>query len=192
MDHDHPVDLMGRLSNPPDPLETLAGQGTAGARATRPKASKLAKRAPSASAPNVGKETGRLSNPSITSTGECASAQIGLAAEQSRPRPVQKRLHRSEVDELVAAYRAGASVEALAERFGVHQTTAVAHLRRQQVERRAAFTAWDHDDLSAAAAHYASGASLASVAARFGVDPSTVANRFRRAGVAVRPRRGWA
>lgn len=93
---------------------------------------------------------------------------------------------------MVAAYRAGASVEELAERFGVHRTTAVAHLRLRQVQRRAAFTAWDHDDLSAAAAHYASGASLASVAARFGVDPSTVANRFRRAGVAIRPRRGWA
>lgn len=57
---------------------------------------------------------------------------------------------------------------------------------------RTSWTAWDHDALTAAAALYTSGASLAAVAARFGVDASIVANRFRRAGVAVRPRRGWA
>jgi len=33
---------------------------------------------------------------------------------------------------------------------------------------------------------------LAGVADQFGIDAQTVANRFQRAGVAVRPRRGWA
>jgi transposase len=105
-----------------------------------------------------------------------------MAATPERPAPsrTQKRLRGVEVDELVAAYQTGDSIEGLAEHFGVHRTTVMAHLRRREVELRAAFTAWDHDDLRAAAAHYASGASLASVAARFGVDPSTVANRLRR------------
>ena len=95
------------------------------------------------------------------------------------------------MDELVAAYQTGDSVEELAEHFGVHRTTVIAHLGRRQVQLRSTFTTWDHDALTAAVAYYASGASLATVAARFGVDPSTVANRFRRAGVVVRPRRGW-
>lgn len=93
--------------------------------------------------------------------------------------------------QLIAAYTAGDSVEQLAERFGVHRTTVIAHLDRRKIERRTAPTAWDHAALTAAAASYVSGESLAAVAARFGVDPSTVANRFRRAGIAIRPRRGW-
>ena len=92
-------------------------------------------------------------------------AQDSGATEKSRPSRAQKRLRSAEVDELVAAYRAGDNVEVLAERFGVHRTTAMAHLRRRQVELRAAFTAWDHDALSAAAVLYASGESLAAVAA---------------------------
>lgn len=95
-----------------------------------------------------------------------------------------------EVDELVAAYKAGDGLEELAERFGVHRTTVRAHLERGKIERRTASTAWDHAALTAAA-HYASGESLAAVAVRFGVDPSRVANRFRRAGIAIGPRRGW-
>jgi hypothetical protein len=185
------VDLIGRLSNPPDPLETLAGQGIAGSTETGEKASKRAKSAPGPSASTDRKETGRLSNPSIEWTGMRTAAQDSTATEQPNPSRAQKRLHGEQVDELVAAYRAGDSADELAERFGVHRTTAMAHLRRRQVELRAGFTAWDHNALTAAAALYASGASLAAVATGFGVDASTVANRFRRAGVAVRPRRGW-
>jgi hypothetical protein len=150
------------------------------------------KHAPSRSGPGGREEKGRLSNPSSESIAAGSSGQIAAGREQARPSPAQKQLCRAEVDELVDAYRAGDCVAELAERFGVHRTTATAHLRRRQVDFRAAFTAWDHDALTAAAALYASGASLAAVAARFGVDASTVANRFRRAGVAVRPRRGWA
>jgi transposase-like protein len=171
------VDLMGRLSNPPDSLEILAGQGIADFGASRGKAPKRAKRTPSASRSDRWEEKGRLSNPSIEPMG---------------PHRTQTRLRSVEVEELVAAYRAGDNVEQLAERFGVHRTTVLAHLGRRQVQLRPTFTCWDHDDLTAAVALYASGASLASVAAQFGVDPSTVANRFRRAAIAIRPRRGWA
>ena len=183
---------MGRLSNPPEPLETLAGQGITGASETREKASKRAKRTTGRSAPGDRGETGQLSNPSIERSGlrspvqpSATTARPGLHRTQTRLRPV-------EVDDLVAAYRAGDSVKQLADRYGVHRTTVIAQLGRQEVQLRPTFTSWDHDALTAAVAYYASGASLATVANRFGVDPSTVANRFRRAGITIRPRRGWA
>jgi transposase-like protein len=182
---------MGRLSNPPGTLETLAGQGIAGSGETREKPSNQAKDAPNPSGTDDREETGRLSNPSTHSIGMRPTARASTTAEQPRPSRTQKRLLRVEVDELIAAYKAGDGVEELAERFGVHRTTVRAHLDRRKIERRTVPTAWDHDDLTAAEAIYASGESLASVAARFGVDPSTIANRFRRAGVPVRPRRGW-
>jgi hypothetical protein len=183
---------MGRLSNPPETLEFLAGQGIACSSETRENAAKRAKRARSPSGSGDREETGRLSNPSIEPTGMVTAAHAPASTEQPRPRRTQKRLRGVEVDEMVAAYRTGDSVDELAERFDVHRTTAMAHLRRRRVEPRVPFTAWDPEALTAAAALYASGASLVVVAARFRVDPSTVANRFRRAGVTIRPRRGWA
>jgi hypothetical protein len=183
---------MGRLSNPPVPLETLAGQGIAGSRETRERAPSRPDRALGASAQGDREERGRLSNPWIEPTTVRGAEQASAATARPGPHRTQTRLHTVEVDELVAAYRAGDGVEQLAERFGVHRSTVLAHLGRRQVQLRSTFTTWDHDALTAAAAaYYASGASLATVAARFGVDPSTVANRFRRAGVAVRPRLGW-
>ena len=182
---------MRRLLIPPESLESLAGQGIAGSGDTRENGSKRPKRVRSPSGSGDEKETGQLSNPSIESTGIPAAAPIPATTDRAGPHRTQKRLRTAEVDELVAAYQTGDSVEELAKHFGVHRTTVIAHLGRRQVQLRSTFTTWDHDALTAAVAYYASGASLATVAARFGVDPSTVANRFRRAGVAVRPRRGW-
>jgi lambda repressor-like predicted transcriptional regulator len=182
---------MGRLSNPPDPLESLAGQGIADSSETRENAAKRVEHAPNPSASGGREEEGQLSHPSTASTEVLTAMQASATTDHPRRHQVQKRLRGTEVDDLVAAYRAGASLDDLADRFGVHRTTAVAHLRRRHVEPRDGFTAWDPAALTAAAALYASGASLAAVATRFGVDPSTVANRFRRVGIAVRPRRGW-
>lgn len=118
--------------------------------------------------------------------------QASATTAQPGPHRTQTRLRTVDVDDLVAAYGAGDSIEQLADRYDVHRTTVIAHLSRRQVQLRPTFTPWDYDALTAAAAHYAEGASLATVAHRFDVDPSTVANRFRRAGIPIRPRRGWA
>jgi len=105
--------------------------------------------------------------------------------------PPQRRLSPPDIDDLIAAYQAGATISQLAADYGVHRTTVAEHLDRHGVPRHHERTAWDADILNEAAELYATGLSLAGVAHQFGIDAQTVANRFRRAGVAVRPRRGW-
>ena len=106
--------------------------------------------------------------------------------------PLQRRLSPTDIDDLTAAYQAGATISQLATEFGVHRTTVAAHLDRRSVPRHQEPTVWDDDALKEAAELYATGLSLADVADRFRIDGQTVANRFRRAGVPVRPRRGWS
>lgn len=119
------------------------------------------------------------------------AAQVATARQPFSSNQVLKRLLTAEVDELVEGYRAGGRVDDLAQRFGVHRTTVMTHLRRRHITPRPILTAWDQGALTVAADLYTNGQSLASVAARFGINPSTVANRFRRAGVTIRSRRGW-
>lgn len=106
--------------------------------------------------------------------------------------PPQRRLSPADIDHLVDAYQAGATISQLAVEFGIHRTTVAGQLDRHGVPRHSEQTAWDDELLKQAAGLYATGLSLADVAERFGIDTQTVANRFRRAGVPVRPRRGWA
>ena len=116
----------------------------------------------------------------------------GLREEMGRlSNPPQQRLSPTDVDDLIAAYRAGATISRLAAEFGVHRTTVAAHLDRHGVPRHHDRTEWDDGDLEHAAEMYAAGLSLADVAAVFEIDAQTVANRFRRAGRPIRPRRGW-
>ncbi len=106
--------------------------------------------------------------------------------ERTTPPPtrqLRRQLQPAEVDELVAAYLAGDAVNDLAQQFGVHRTTVMAHLARREAKRPTTSAKWDDDTLAAAARLYADGASLNDVGARFGVHASTVANRFHHAGV---------
>jgi lambda repressor-like predicted transcriptional regulator len=105
--------------------------------------------------------------------------------------PIQRRLCPTDINELIAAYRAGATINELAHRYELHQTTVAARLDRHHVERHRAQGEWTSETLAAAADLYATGLSLATVAARYGIDPQTVANRFRRSGFPIRTRRGW-
>ena len=106
--------------------------------------------------------------------------------------PPQRRLSPTDIDDVIAAYQAGATISQLAMEFGVHRTTLAGHLDRHGVPRHSEQTAWDDEILKEAAEQYTGGRSLADVAERFGIDAQTVANRFRLAGVPVRPRRGWS
>ena len=47
----------------------------------------------------------------------------------------QRRLQPDEIDQLVAAYQAGASTYGLADQFGITRHTVAAHLNRRGVER---------------------------------------------------------
>jgi len=47
--------------------------------------------------------------------------------------PVQRRLTDTDIDDLAARYQAGATIETLARKFGVHHTTDMDHLKRLDV-----------------------------------------------------------
>ena len=162
------MDLKGRLSNPLDIAKTLAAQGSERIDGKSASVETTRIRPSNDYGEGAGEEKGQLSN------------------------PPQRRLSPSDIDDLVNAYRAGATISQLAAEFGVHRTTVAGHLDRHGVRRHSEQTAWGDELLERASELYATGLSLADVADQFGIDAQTVANRFRRAGVPVRPRRGWA
>jgi hypothetical protein len=105
--------------------------------------------------------------------------------------PVQRRLSRHDLDELVSAYLAGSSIDSLAVQLGVHRTTVMDHLERRGVQRRRIERKLTDRTVREAAKRYGTGESLKVVAIQFDVDARTLAREFRRAGVRIRPRRGW-
>ena len=161
------VDLMGRLSNPPESLESLADQGWSGGEGCDPRLRPTRERAESGLAMPRSEQTGRLSN------------------------PVQRRLSAYEVDDLSRLYVEGASIDDLARRFGVHRTTVIHHLDERGVQRRRVVRKMTDRTVDEAAAQYQLGQSLADVAPAFGVHPRTLGRELRLAGVVVRPRNGW-
>ena len=166
-DFHNAVDLKGRLSNPLKIAETLVALGSEQIGASPGDVETTRIRPSDGHTQGPREEKGRLSN------------------------PPQRRLSPTDVDDLLEAYRAGATINQLAVEFSIHRTTVASHLDRHGVPRHSDQTAWDDEILAQAAELYASGSSLADVAHQFGIDAQTVANRFRRAGVAVRARRGW-
>ncbi len=162
------MDLKGRLSNPLKIAETLVAQGSEPIGSTSASVATTRIRPSGDHAEGRREEKGRLSN------------------------PPQRRLSPADIDNLIEAYRAGATINRLAVDFGIHRTTVAGHLDRHDVPRQSELTARDDEILTQAAELYATGSSLADVADQFGVDAQTVANRFRCAGIAIRPRRGWS
>jgi lambda repressor-like predicted transcriptional regulator len=105
--------------------------------------------------------------------------------------PVQRRLSRTEIEQLVGQYRHGSSIDTLSRRYEIHRTTVMHHLNQSGVARRTTARKMNDETIALAAAQYEPGASLAVVASAFGVHERTLAEELRRAGVATRPRRGW-
>jgi hypothetical protein len=99
-------------------------------------------------------------------------------------RQVQRRLPPEEVEELIAAYLAGATALALAGKYLIHRTTVLALLERQQVARRGRVLTPDH--IERAVSSYASGRSCASIGKELQVNPETVRQALLKAGVAIR------
>jgi len=163
---------MGRLSNPLESLGALAGQGIPGSKPPR---------------------TGRRARPGGTS-GTVEELVPEEKGRLSNPRwlSVQRRLERSEVDELVALYEAGLSLRAIARMLGVRHQTVADHLAQRRIPRRIIQPKLSGPGIVEAARHYEQGDSLATVARRLDVDAATVRRAFLRAGVTIRPRRGWA
>lgn len=97
----------------------------------------------------------------------------------------QTFLDAAQVDELVVAYAAGVSVPKLAERYSVHHTTVVAHLKRRSVSlRRRGLTPAQADE---AVVLYRQGSTLMEIGVRFGVSQGTVGRAVVKAGYPLRP-----
>lgn len=108
-----------------------------------------------------------------------------------RARQAQVRLTESEVDDLLDARLAGASILELASIFGIGRTTVMNHLRRRGVPTVEASLRWDEETLAAAIRAYNNGNSLSVIGQQYSLDPATIRRRLLAAGVILRPRRGW-
>jgi hypothetical protein len=104
------------------------------------------------------------------------------------PLQVQHRLTGAEVDQLVERYQAGATIRILVGEFKISRCTAMDHLERRGVPRRACVAMLTEPDVAKAHQLYQSGLSLAQVGKHFGVHGETVRRAFKKAGLAVRPR----
>lgn len=93
----------------------------------------------------------------------------------------------AEVDELVAAYEAGATLRGLAKQFHIHRLTAAAHLTRRGVPVRRA--GLDSVQTKEAARLCQDGWTLVQLGRRFEVDAQTVRRTIARQGVSIRPGR---
>jgi hypothetical protein len=119
---------------------------------------------------------------------------VGRAAEDEhvptvrRPRQQQRRLGPEQVDEVVARYIAGASIDALAREYRINGTTVISHLERNGVERRRNPRKMTDGKVRAAADRYATGISLAAVAVEFGVCDRTLRREFMNAAIETRSR----
>jgi len=107
----------------------------------------------------------------------------GWAGQLGR-KQVQRRLSSAEIERLIAKYLAGATVVDLAEAYGIHRTTALALLERNQIARRG--RVWGPELTEQAIGLYTEGRSCAAIARQFRVNPETVRRRLLAAGVELR------
>jgi hypothetical protein len=96
-----------------------------------------------------------------------------------------RQLRPAEVDELVVAYRAGATTQELGARFGVWRGTAGRHLKARGIDTRAPVLG--SEDLNEAARLYRAGWTLDKLANRYAVGYNTIRVHLLTAGVVMRP-----
>jgi DNA-binding CsgD family transcriptional regulator len=157
------VDLRGRLSNPPKPVETLAEQELRDHQQRRRQTKSSAHAGSPRTRDTVDEETGQRSNPPR--------------------RPVQRRLTDPEIDELVNEYQAGRTLADLACALGIDRPTVAAHLQARGIQRRINRRKMTDDDVSETARRYRAGDSLATIASTFNVDAATIRHELHRIGV---------
>jgi len=158
---------MGRLSNPSTAAEALLQQGSTARLCSSPALNSTCRQPPKKAVGGFNEEEGRLSN------------------------PLQRRLREEDINRLVRLYLSGLTINATADRMGIHRTTVIHHLKASGVSRRRHLRKMSDPQVMEAAARYATGISLASVAEEFSVHEGTLTREFRKAGVPIRSRRGW-
>jgi hypothetical protein len=105
------------------------------------------------------------------------------------PRRVLRRLQQAEIDDVVTAYQAGATLAEMASAYRAHPQTISQALERRGVARR--FHLLRDQRLERAIFLYRQGQSLATIGSELDVSPDTVGYALRMAGVPIRPRPGW-
>ena len=157
------VDLLGRLSNPRDTVETLTGQGVERFREPHAELPKPACVLPHRLRIHVQEVPGRLSNP----------APATDTPPRQSPLQVQRRLSACDVDDICGSYVRGSSIDELARSFGVNRTTIIKHLDQRSVPRRRVVRKMTDVLVAEAAAMYLHGDSLWTVADAFKIDTRT-------------------
>jgi DNA invertase Pin-like site-specific DNA recombinase len=109
-------------------------------------------------------------------------------APERTPQGRAKQLKDKQAQELIAAYRAGATVYELGRRFGIHRSTVSKILERHGVAMRVA--GMSPEQIDEAVRLYQDGWSLARIGRRMNVNDMTVLRRLQERGVKMRPRRG--
>jgi len=187
------VDLWGRLSNPPEALETAPEQGLLaepGAGQKPQRASRRSSKRPAVGGPD---NRGQHPNPgsrALSADVDSVDSPTADGAARRPTKPVQRRLTPSELEAVAAAYQHGGSLDQLAREFGVHRRTVADHLERLGIARRVNLPKLAPADIEQAVSKYQAGDSLATVGKVLNVDASTVQRALKRAGVAIRPRPG--
>jgi lambda repressor-like predicted transcriptional regulator len=127
--------------------------------------------------------------------GERISQLLQMVPKQQREltsrtiKQIHRRLSSVQIDELIALYRAGATLRELSKRFEIHRATVSIILERHNVARR--YRLLEGERLDGAIQAYKSGESIISIANRLGVAGDTIRKALIKAGVRMRPRRGW-
>ncbi|NEW30412.1 hypothetical protein [Nocardia cyriacigeorgica] len=111
--------------------------------------------------------------------------KLASAKTERRPYKPNRKLAPEEIVNLVAQYRAGASIAELAREFGMHTQTVDAHLKRQGVEKRS-LRKMTNRQVNRAATLYQAGWSTTDLAKEFGVAAPTIRATLMRAGVQLR------
>ena len=99
----------------------------------------------------------------------------------------QRRLTRSEVDNLVDLYATGISVRQLAAAFGINRGTALRHLQRRDVPSRATVRKLTDEHLATATRRYLAGEPMAKLCSDLGINPTTLRRELTTTGIPLRP-----
>jgi len=98
----------------------------------------------------------------------------------------QRRLTRSEIDNLVDLYATGINVRQLAAAFGINRDTALGHLQRRDVPSRATVHKLTDKQLATAARRYLAGEPMAELCGDLGINPTTLRRELTKTGVQLR------
>ena len=99
----------------------------------------------------------------------------------------QRRMTRSQVDNLVDLYATGINARQLAAAFGINRDTALRHLQRRGVPSRATVRKLTDELLATATRRYLAGEPMTSLSDDLGINPTTLRRELSRTGIQLRP-----